>query len=259
MGLSYEDGPPKLGFSLQADKMPSLWPLEKACPILDFQGNALAATRAVLPKEKSLIGFVGGPWTLYVYAVEGGHHGALVKAKKGIFDLYPAFCEKLLPLLAYTIDRQLKAGADLVMIFDTAAGELAPEIFQRAIGPSLEKLQKQFPGKLGYYGKGLSEAHLNQKILQSSDFAGIGVDHRLELSSVFAKRSTGFVQGNFDQAFLHLDKTSFEREARKYLEGMKALPAEQRRGWVAGLGHGVLPQTPEENVRRYVELVREII
>lgn len=259
MGLSYADGPPKLGYSLSSEKISELWPLEKACPLLNFQGESMRATRAVLPSNKSLIGFIGGPWTLYVYAVEGGHHGSLVKSKKGIFDLFPAFCERLLPLLAYTIEKQLAGGAEIVMIFDTAAGELAPELYQRAVGPSLEYLSQRFPGKLGFYGKNMCEGHLEQKILQSTNFAGIGVDHRMNLPAILKSRKHGFVQGNFDQSFLHLEKEKFESEARRYLETMRALGSENRRGWVAGLGHGVLPQTPEANVRRYVELVREIL
>lgn len=255
MGLSYDDGPPKLGFHLNADNMKSLTATEKALPVLKFQGDAVQATRAVLPSDKSLIGFVGGLWTLYVYATEGGHHGSLLKAKKGIFDLYPEFSERLLPLLQYTIERQLAAGAELVMIFDTAAGELSPELFQKIVAPGLEKLSQKFPGKLGYYGKGLTEAHLDQPILLSKNFAGIGVDHRWNLSKVWGKRETGFIQGNFDQSLLHLDAKNFEKEAREYLTLRKNSGLSQ--GWVAGLGHGVLPNTPEENVRRYVQLVRE--
>jgi uroporphyrinogen decarboxylase len=57
--------------------------LETAWPLLAFQAEAVSSTRAVLPTDRSLIGFVGGPWTLFAYALEGSHQGAMAKSKKG--------------------------------------------------------------------------------------------------------------------------------------------------------------------------------
>jgi uroporphyrinogen decarboxylase len=69
----------------------------------------------------------------------------------------------------------------------------------------------------------------------------------------------GFVQGNFDQSLLFMSKPEFEAQADAYLKTVKKLSPEQRAGWVSGLGHGVLPGTPEENVRRLVKMVREYL
>ena len=257
MGLSYADGPPKLGFQLDPESIKRLKPWADACPDLAFQADAVKACREVLPKDKSLIGFVGGPWTLFVYATEGSHHGSLVKSKKFLPSLYPAFAEKLLPLLEYTIKRQLASGAEVVMIFDTAAGELSPHVFNEYAGPALMHLARLFPGKLGYYGKGLTEAHLRTELLQNAPFAGQGVDHRFTIPTLLPEWKRGFLQGNFDQSLLHLDPATFEKEAMAYLAPFAALSPEQRRGWVSALGHGVLPQTPERNVKRLVDLIRE--
>lgn len=254
MGLSYADGPPKLGFSLDEKTIGRLLPWSDACPALNFQGEAAKATRAVLPKDKSLIGFIGGPWTLFVYAVEGGHHGSLIKSKK-LLRLFPAFCESLLPLLQFTAAKQLEGGAELVMVFDTAAGELSPMEFQTHIAPALQKLAGFFPGKLGYYGKTLTEEHL--PIYQSMPFAGMGIDHRFSLPKLLPQWKKGFLQGNFDQALLHLDPSDFESAVNRYLAPFKALSMEERAGWVSALGHGVLPATPEANVKRLIEMVRE--
>lgn len=256
MGLSYADGPPKLGFSLDEETFSRLLPAEAGFPVLTFQGEAAKATRALLPKDKSLIGFVGGPWTLFVYAVEGGHHGSLVKSKKLLPSLYAKFCERLMPLLEYTIERQLAGGAELVMVFDTAAGELTPAFFDAYNGPLLA-LAKKFPGKLGYYGKGLTRDHLESNFLKDAPFAGVGIDHRFSLAKVLPTWKKGFLQGNFDQSLLHLDAASFEKAAREYMKPFQALSVEERAGWVSALGHGVLPATPEANVKRLVDLVRE--
>ncbi|MGZ3652370.1 MAG: uroporphyrinogen decarboxylase family protein [Bdellovibrionota bacterium] len=256
MGLTY-DPAPRLGFQLNEQTFSKLKPWSDACPALAFQGDAVAATRAVLPSDKSLVGFVGGPWTLFVYAVEGSHKGSLIESKKLIQTLFPRFAEVMLPLLAYTIGRQLANGAETVMIFDTAAGELSPDYFGRFVKPFLVALAKLYPGKLGYYGKNLTDAHVGMMQHSGAPLAGLGVDHRHALAKMLPLHELGFLQGNFDQSLLHLDEKAFETAARNYLALFQEVSVKGRAGWVAGLGHGVLPGTPERNVKRWVELVRE--
>lgn len=256
MGLKY-DPAPKLEFQLSPETFSRLKSDDSSRDALAFQGLATQACRAALPSDKSLIGFVGGPWTLFVYAVEGSHKGSLTLSKKLLLSLYPRFCELLMPLLEYTIDRQLKGGAEVVMVFDTAAGELSPQDFETFNTPWLAKLARKFPGNLGYYGKGTTEAHTALTTITSHPWAGLGVDHRFSISSLLPKHKLGFLQGNFDQSLLHLDAADFEKALKEYLKPIQALSSEQRAGWVAGLGHGVLPLTPEANVKRYVEIIRK--
>src|SRR5262245_22303681 len=96
-GLSYDDGPPKLDGSLTFDRIARFRPLPDALARLAFQQEAMRLTRAELADDKGLIGFVGGPWTLFVYAVEGTHAGDLARAKSSL-DLYRAFADRLVPL-----------------------------------------------------------------------------------------------------------------------------------------------------------------
>ena len=257
MGLEYKETGPELGWSLDRASLGKLARPETAIRGLGFQAEALAQTRRRLPLEKSLIGFVGGPWTLYVYAVEGGHSGSLVRAKSQP-DLYRAFGETLVPLLERNIRLQLEAGAEVVMIFDTAAGELAPAQYREWIAKDLEGLFAKFPGRVGYYSKGTQPAHFACGWLDRPEFAGFGVDHRWDLTSVLREKRSGFVQGNFDQSLLFLEPSAFEVTLRSYLAPIAKLTPEERAGWVCGLGHGVLPKTPEENVRNFVKIVREV-
>ena len=67
----------------------------------------------------------------------------------------------------------------------------------------------------------------------------------------------GFVQGQFDPALLHLTGASLRRELDDFLKPLAALSPQQRHGWICGLGHGVLPETPEESVRTFVRTVRK--
>lgn len=255
MGLTY-DPAPKLGWSLTESRLKDLVRVDGAIEALHFQKEAMQETRKVLPKNKSLIGFVGGPWTLFTYAVEGEHKGALKNAKTGI-PLYHGFCEILMPLLFKNIELQLAGGAEVVMVFDTAAGELSPGIFHAELEPYLIQIAKRFPGQIGYYSKGTTPYHLTE-LRKRVEFAGLGVDHRFEMSEELVQHKQGFLQGNFDQALLFNPAHRFENVLRDYLKPMLALTKEQRRHWVCGLGHGVLPETPEQNVRTFIKVVREV-
>lgn len=258
LGLTYDDGGPKLAPHLEASHIDSFRPLAEAIPHLEFQREAVRLTREVLPNDKSLIGFVGGPWTLFVYAVEGSHQGSLRKSKTDP-GLWRAFEQRIVELLVENIRLQLDGGAEVVMVLDTAAGEVSPDWFGREVLPGIAKLVRSFPGKIGYYSKGSQPAHLRHPQIREIPLGGIGVDWRWSMTealSMFAGR--GLVQGNFDPAMLFLSREDFATELRRWLEPIRALSPEQRRGWVCGLGHGILPATPEENVRTFVRTVREM-
>ncbi len=258
MGLSYEPAP-TLGWHLNSETIKNLRPVSESLSGVEFQKKAVMRTRERLPQTKSLIGFVGGPWTLFAYAVEGAHKGGLEITKQNV-SLYPKFCEVLLPLLKANIQLQLDAGCEVVMIFDTAAGEASPRFYQEVVVPELEKLMVEFKGRLGYYAKGVQPAHLKHKIFQEGhQWAGLGYDHRWNLSEILLQTKTGFVQGNFDQALLFLPENDFAVWVQKYLEPLRQLSIEERCGWVSGLGHGVLPKTPEKNVRKLIQSIREVL
>ena len=257
-GLSYDEGPPKLDGSLTFERLDAFRPLDEALSRLVFQRDAMAATRARLSRDKGLIGFVGGPWTLFVYAVEGTHAGALERSKAAP-ALYRAFADRVTPLLQENVRLQFEGGADVVMVFDTAAGELAPEVFARDIAPDLEAVARPFPRRLGYYAKGLQPAHLAACGWNAaSPWAGLGLDWQWDLAGALADNDrTGFVQGNFDPVRLVASGGTLEDDIARFVAPLKELDAHDRRGWICGLGHGVLPNTPETNVRTFVNLVRE--
>jgi uroporphyrinogen decarboxylase len=255
MGLDYTDRGPQLGWKLDRETFSQLRSVEDAWPHLLFQGAAVRATRERLPEDRSLIGFVGGPWTLFVYTVEGSHGGSLTASKK-LLSLFPRFCELMVPLLARNIELQLNNGAELVMIFDTAAGELTPGIFQTEVLPQLELMTQNDSARIGYYSKGTQPAHLRHSLFTEGRLAGVGVDYRWDMSEALGMFPHGFVQGNFDPALLLSEQDELKNRLAKYLG---ALTRQDRAGWVCGLGHGVLPGTPEENVRIFVDTVREVM
>jgi uroporphyrinogen decarboxylase len=255
MSLAYDAGPPQLDGPLDHDRILRFTPIAEAAGQMRFQADAIAQTRALLPAEKGLIGFTGGPWTLFVYAMEGSHAGAMRIAKSS-WSLYRDFAARMTPLLRLVIEQQLAAGADVVMILDTAAGELPPSYFHREIVPDLMHLANAAPGRVGYYTKGAHPAHYSAP-MTAAPWAGIGVDSRWDLAPLLAAPDrTGFVQGNFDPAWLFLPEPQLEAALAAFLDPIAALSETARRGWICGLGHGVLPGTPEANVRRFVDRVR---
>ena len=255
--LSYSDHGPKLAHQLSDELLERARPADAIAADLMFQAEAVRRTRRYLPMEKGLIGFVGGPWTLFVYAVEGSHAGSLAKAKLSL-PLYRRFAQLMVPVLERVIAAQLEAGADLVMVFDTAAGELTPIDFQRHIVPDLTRLATAQPGRLGYFARGLQPSHLEGGSgLPNAHWAGVGFDWRWNLTDLLASSSRqGFVQGNLDPVLLQLEGEALTRALEDFLTPIAALDPEDRRGWICGLGHGVLPGTPEASVRTFVQTVR---
>lgn len=255
MGLYYDPGP-KFEEPLTPDKMNSVRSLEEALPHLAFQKKAMELTREKLPKEKSLIGFVGGPWTLFSYATQGAHDGNLIGPKTQL-PFFKIFCEVMIPLLVKNIQLQLDGGAEIVMIFDTAAGELSPFVYNQFVAPELKKLSQAHPNKLGYYSKGTQLAHMEPSLFLDSNWAGYGVDHRWDLAQTLKRKTHGFLQGNFDQALLFSSESDFKSRLQEYIRPLKEMPEGERTGWVCGLGHGVLPKTPERHVKLFVETIRK--
>ena len=142
-------------------------------------------------------------------------------------------------------------------ILDTAAGEVSPSVFASHIAPQTNPLADAFPEKLGYYSKGITLDHVRDTVWNQPNWAGFGVDHRFSLEQLLTRSGrAGFLQGNFDQAMLFADPGTFKKLLDQWLNPLKDLSPDQRVGWVCGVGHGVLPKTPEANVRSFIETVR---
>ena len=257
MGLSY-DPAPNLSWKLDTkDDFKKFKDADEALNFMSFQSDALKATRSVLPKDKSLIGFVGGYWTLFGYAVEGSHKGSMLETKKRR-DLFSDFTKDYMhPLIKKNIELQLNSGAELVMVFDTALGEVDVSFYRKEIFPFIKDLAKSFPNKLGYYTKGTTSDYFFDDFYELP-FLGMGWDHRWDLTKVLKqKKYKGFVQGNFDQALLHQKPADFKLSLENYLDQFKDLSSEHLKGLVLGLGHGVLPKTPEDNVKAFMDIARD--
>lgn len=263
MGLTYDEGP-QLSWHLQSKA--DLKKLEGGAlkaQALSFQGRAMQLTREKLPPDKGLIGFVGGPLTLFFYAAEGRHEGELKSAKEGLRDgRFDGFLEHLLDLLAHNMALQAHAGADTVAILDTCAGELDPETFEKKAVPALRMLLERFikicpQTPVTYYSKGTSPAHWEK--LRGLPIQCLGVDWKENLASVLNNYGTSWaIQGNIDPHWLLLEEDDLRKRLREVFYQVKALPESCRHSWICGLGHGITPKTPESNVRLFLSIKKEV-
>ena len=261
MGLSYHSGPPTLEWHLQTpEDVKKLKVVAPGEEFYKFQGDACKLLRERLPKDVTLLGFVGAPFTLYTYAVEGSHAGNLVSAKQGLFDgRFEAFTKILMPELLSEMLVQARGGAQAIALFDTAAGELCVSDYQEFIVPKITKLLNDFKAqspktKIIYYSK-----HTQAGFIKSLDLTNIdviGVDWRCDLVEIQKLLPPHvFIQGNLDPAWLHLPWELLEKKATRYYQDLRERGLDFKR-WTAGLGHGVLIKTPETNVRNLVKLIQ---
>jgi uroporphyrinogen decarboxylase len=262
MGLVYDPGP-KLAFHVRAPgDVERLTGGAQRASVMNFQAEAVKLTRARLRADKGLIGFVGGPWTLYVYAAAGSHEKAPAAMGGLTNGTYQAFNEKLLDLLAHNMALQTRAGVDNIALFDTAAGEIDATTYGQHVVPVLSDLLARFREldphtPVTYYSRGTGPEHWD--LLHALPFQCLGIDWRHDLAEVLERYGERWaIQGNVDPQWLHLPLAELEQRLTEWFMRIRALPAELRRGWICGLGHGVLQRTPEANVRCFIRLQREV-
>ncbi|MEK7689417.1 MAG: uroporphyrinogen decarboxylase family protein [Bdellovibrionota bacterium] len=264
-GLTYDEGPTLAWHISHVSDLSRLRHSADPTTEMGYQAHALRLLKSQLPPETGLLGFVGGPLTLYFYAVAGSHQKKDERwalAQAGIRNgLFQAFCEILNPLLARNMTDQAAAGADTIAVLDTCAGEVPLAVYEEIVIPVIKDLlsRSPHPYPVTYYSKGTDPSHW-ELLRPLAAISAIGVDWRSPLAPVLDRFSDRFaIQGNFDPEKLRShDLPSLDRELRAYFQPIRALPASKRRGWISGLGHGVLPKTPEENIRHFIKCSREI-
>lgn len=259
MNLRYDPGPIFKKF-IDPSNLKELHSVDEAITKLTFQGEALKLTRELLPSNKSLIGFIGGPWTVASYGT-GMNKGINYDGFLNHEFINNLLSNKIFPLLKKNIELQIQSGAEVVMIFDTDASRIGNAEDYRKYSKSVyDHLILPFGNKVGYFAKHPFEYDYFVESINSTketSLSGIGVDHTHLISDWIKKTNRGFIQGNFNQEELTKPLDSLKLALDNYIEPLLNLSAEDRAGWVCGLGHGILKTTPEENVRYFIKTIRE--
>jgi uroporphyrinogen decarboxylase len=193
--------------------------------------------------------------------VEGSHSGNLTSSKKGFYDgRWQGFLDILIPALLTEMKSQIEGGADAICLFDTAVGELMLADFKEFIIPVLRmvtsEFKKAYPDKkIVYYSKLTNMNYLHA--IEDKNIDVLGIDWRLSLKQALRELGSDYmIQGNIDPSYLHYDWPILEKKLAQFWNELadSGLPLNQ---WICGLGHGVLQQTPEENVRNTVEYIHK--
>jgi uroporphyrinogen decarboxylase len=203
-----------------------------------------------------VIGFCGAPFTLASYMIEGGGSRNYLFTKKMMYSAPAAWNELMKKLVAVTAEyssEQVRAGADTIQIFDSWVGCLSVEDYRRYVLPHVKDLVKRVQKTsvpVIYFGTDSST------LLPSMQEAGaevVGLDWRIPLDTGWRSLGLkGAVQGNLDPVLLFADWKELKSRAEDILRKAAGRP-----GHIFNLGHGILPETPVENVKALCDFIRE--
>jgi uroporphyrinogen decarboxylase len=212
---------------------------------LDYVYKAITLTRLKLKGRVPLIGFCGAPWTLLCYMVEGGGTKLFVQSKKWIYKYAKeskALLQKISEICVEYLALQVAAGAQLVQVFDSWAGELSPATFQEFSLPYLRHISHNLPKRLKelnlepvpmtVFAKG---AWYALEDLCESGYNVVGLDwlhDPAEATNIASGRVT--LQGNADPGVLYGDRAAITAAVENMVKGFWG----NKKGWIANLGHG---------------------
>jgi uroporphyrinogen decarboxylase len=219
--------------------------------------ETVSRLRDRLPKETALIGFCGAPWTVATYMVAGEGSSDQAAARLWAYRDRAGFA-KLIDIVVETsidyLDGQVRAGADVLQIFDSWASNLPEAEFDAWVVAPTERIVRELKARhpdVPIIGFPRGAGENAKRYVETTQVDGIGCDTAEPLSAMRALGESGVaVQGNLDPLLLVAGGEAMERRVREILTAMRRLP------FIFNLGHGIVPQTPPENVARLVALVR---
>ncbi|QOD38522.1 uroporphyrinogen decarboxylase [Candidatus Wolbachia massiliensis] len=220
----------------------------KALPIL----NAVKEVRSRLPEEKSLIGFAGGPWTVASYIIEGGSSKNFSK----VLNFCPLSLEEIIEQITEAtivyLTKQVEFGVDVIQLFDSNAGALSGELFEEYVIKPTEKIvlaiKNRFPD-FPIIGFPRSSGSLYKDYCEQTGVSAVSIDYDVPIE--WAKENLRVpLQGNLNPSLLAYDRVGAIEEAKRIIDCLGDLP------FIFNLGHGVLPDTPVENIAALVDLVK---
>lgn len=222
---------------------------------LDFVNEAIRQTRRALKPDIPLIGFSGAPFTLASYLTEGGGSKNYVHTKRLMYNdsgAWHAMMSLISASLVKYLNAQIEAGAQAVQLFDSWVGALSPDDYREFVLPHTKAvIDNVKPGvPVLHFGTGTAAL---LELMRESGGDVIGVDWRVRLDQAWERVGHDVaVMGNLDPVALFADREVLLAQARRVLNQAKGRP-----GHIFNLGHGILPETPVENVIALVEMVHE--
>lgn len=223
---------------------------------LGYVAEAVKLVSKHFASRLPVIGFCGAPFTLASYMIEGGGSRNYVHTKKLMYSQPEAFdqlLEKLVRVTAAYACEQVRAGADVIQIFDSWVGCLAVEDYTQYVLPRTRELitkVRKSGVPIIYFGTDTATLLTAMKKTRADV---IGLDWRIPLDVGWSRLGHKMgVQGNLDPVVLFADWPTVQARAREVLDRAAGQP-----GHIFNLGHGILPETPVENVKALAAYVQE--
>lgn len=223
---------------------------------LGYVGEAIQLVVRQLSGKVPVIGFVGAPFTLASYMIEGGPSKNFLRTKQMMYKdetLWRRLMGKLVDVLGPFAISQVAAGARAIQVFDSWVGALGPDDYVRFVAPYSRALIERIRGAgvpVIHFGTGAAGFF---KELHAAGGDVMGVDWRVNIDQAWMDISyRSAVQGNMDPAVLFSPLPELKLRVNELLKRTGSRP-----GHIFNLGHGILPETPVENVKAVVEIVRE--
>lgn len=223
---------------------------------LSFVFEAIRETRNALRPDLPLIGFAGAPFTLASYVVEGGASKNFVHTKSLMYNdsgAWHAMMSLISRGLVKYLNAQVDAGAQAVQLFDSWVGALSPDDYREYVLPYTQKVISGVRSGIPVIHFGTGTAALLE-LMREAGGDVIGLDWRVRLDEGWERigHDVG-VMGNLDPVALFANEEQLRSQAKLILAQAGGRP-----GHIFNLGHGILPETPVENVIKLVEMVHEL-
>jgi len=222
---------------------------------LGFVGESIKLARAGLGGTP-LIGFAGAPFTLASYLIEGGSARDYRRTKAFMYSeprAWERLMSKLAEVTADYLAMQIAAGADVIQLFDSWVGALSPVDYKLRVLPYSSRAIAAISGKAPVIHFGTSTAGILE-LLRDAGGDVIGLDWRVDLGAAWRRLGDGVsVQGNLDPVALFAPLSELRVQVRAILDSAGGRP-----GHIFNLGHGILPETPVDNVIAMVDMVHEL-
>ena len=203
-----------------------------------------------------VIGFCGAPFTLASYMIEGGGSRNYIHTKRMMYRepaMWDQLMRKLVTVLSAYASEQARAGADALQVFDSWVGCLGPDDYRHYVLPHTKQLIADLRATgvpVIYFG---TDTATLLPAMRETGAEVIGVDWRIALDDAWETLGHDCaIQGNLDPVLLFADQKTLRERAHEVLRRAAGRP-----GHIFNLGHGILPETPVENVKALVQFVRE--
>lgn len=223
---------------------------------LEFVFEAIRQTRSALRSDLPLIGFSGAPFTLASYMIEGGGSRNYALSKSLMYrdtGAWHALMSLISRALIKYLNAQIAAGVQAVQLFDSWVGCLGPEDYRQFVLPHTQSVITNITPGVPVIHFGTSTSSLLE-LMRSAGGDVIGLDWRVRLDDAWQRIGYNVgVMGNLDPVVLFATKDYVRSEAKKILA-----QAQGRPGHIFNLGHGILPETPVDNVIALIEAVHDM-